>query len=77
MELYLTCDVLILADCFELFRDLSIKYYCLDSTHYTWSPGLSWDAMLKYTEVELELLTDQDMLCMIMEGIRGGLPCII
>ncbi len=67
MELYLTCIVLILADCFESFRDLSLKHYGLDSAHYTSSSGLSWDAMLKYTEVELELLTDQDMLCMIME----------
>jgi hypothetical protein len=77
MELYLTCDVLILADCFESFRDLSLKYYCLDPAHYISSPGLSWDAMLKYSEVELDLITDQDMLCMFMEGIRGGLSCIM
>ncbi len=69
--------VMILANCFESLRDLSLKYYGLDSAHYTSSPGLSWDAMLKCTEVELELLTDQDMLCMIMEGIRGGLSCIM
>ncbi len=77
MELYLIYDVLIQADCFEGFGDMSIKYYGLDPAHYTSSPGLSWDAMLKYTEVELELLMDQDMLCMIMEGIRGGLSCIM
>ena len=77
MELYLTCDVLILADCFESFRDLSLKHYGLDPAHYISSPGLSWDAMLKYTGIELELLTDQDMLLMIMEGIRGGLSCIM
>jgi hypothetical protein len=61
MELYLTCDVLILADCFESFRDLSLKHYGLDPAHYISSPGLSWDAMLKYTGIELELLTDKDM----------------
>jgi hypothetical protein len=77
MELYLTCDVLILSDCFEEFRDLSLKHYDLDPAHYISSPGLSWDAMLKYTGIELELLTDQDMLLMIMEGIRGGLSCIM
>jgi hypothetical protein len=77
MELYLTCDVLILADCFESFRELSLKHYGLDPAHYISSPGLSWDAMLKYTGIELELLTDQDILLMIMEGIRGGLSCIM
>jgi len=56
MELYLICDALILADCFESFRDLSSKHYGLDLAHYISSPGLSWDAMLKYTEIELELL---------------------
>jgi hypothetical protein len=51
MELYLTCDVLILADCFESFRDLSLKHNGLDPAHYISSPGLSWDAMLKYTNL--------------------------
>ncbi len=77
MELYLTCDVLILADCFEAFRDLALKNYDLDPAHYISNLGLSWDAMLKYIGIELELLKDQDMLCMIMEGIRGGLSCIM
>ncbi|CAB0028810.1 unnamed protein product, partial [Trichogramma brassicae] len=37
--------------------------------HY---PGYSWDAMLLYTQVELELLTDVDMLLFVEKGIRGG-----
>ncbi len=77
MELYLTCDVLILADCFEKFRDLALKHYGLDPAHYCSSPGLSWDVMLKFTGIELELLTDEDMLSMFMSGIRGGLSCIM
>jgi hypothetical protein len=77
MELYLTCDVLILDDCFESFRELSLKHHGLDPAHYISSPGLSWDAMLKFTKIELELLTDQNMLLMIMEEIRNGLSCIM
>ena len=77
MEIYLTCDVLILADCFEGFRNMSMEHYGLDPAHYISSPGLSWDAMLKYTKVELELLTDLDMLYFFMDGIRGGLSCIM
>ena len=34
-------------------------------------PGLSWDAMLKYTGVELELITDPDMRLMLEKSMRG------
>jgi hypothetical protein len=51
--------------------------YLLDPANYISSPGLSWDAMLKYTKAKLELLTDPDMLYMVLEGIRGGLSGIM
>jgi hypothetical protein len=62
--------VLILADVFEAFRDMAMKYYDLDPAHYISSPGLSWDTILKYTKAELKFLTDPDVLYMILEGIR-------
>ena len=36
-------------------------------------PGLAWQACLKKNQVELELLTDNDMLLMFEEGTRGGM----
>ncbi|XP_057302729.1 uncharacterized protein LOC130636895 [Hydractinia symbiolongicarpus] len=54
-DLYLKSDVLLLADVFENFRSTCLEYYKLDPAHYYTSPGLSWDAMLRMTDVELEL----------------------
>ena len=50
-----------------------IKTYELDPAHFISLPGLAWQACLKKTGIELELLTDYDMLLMIEEGIRGGI----
>ena len=61
-DLYLKSDVLLLTDVFETFRDVCSTNYGLDPAWYYTAPGLSWDAALKKTGVELELLTDPDML---------------
>ena len=72
-DLYVRSDTLLLADVFENFRKACIKNNELDPAHFVSLPGLAWQACLKKTNVELELLTDYDMLLMIKEGIRGGI----
>ena len=72
-DLYVQSDTLLLADVFENFRDMCVKLYELDPAHFLSLPGLAWQACLKKTNIELELLTDYDMLLMVEEGIRGGI----
>ena len=72
-DLYIHSDTLLLADVFEKFRNTCLKVYELDPAHFLSAPGLAWQACLKKTGIELELLTDYDMLLMIEEGIRGGI----
>ena len=76
LKLYNISDVLLLADVFENFRDICLKNYGLDPVYYYTAPGLAWDAMLKMTKINLELLNDVDMLLMFEKGIRGGISII-
>ena len=71
--MYVQCDIFLLADVFENFRNKCIEIYELDPAHFLSAPGLAWQACLKKTKVELELLTDIDMLLMVEKETRGGI----
>ena len=71
--MYVQCDTLLLADVFEKFRDTCIEIYGLDPSYFLSAPGLARQACLRKSNVNLELLTDTDMLLMIEEAIRGGM----
>ena len=75
-DLYLVSDVLLLTDVFVNFRKTCMQYYKLDPCHYFTSPGLSWDPMLKMTNIKLELMTDIDMFQLIEKGMSGGVSYI-
>ena len=68
-NLYLKCDVLLLVDVFEN-RNNSLKSYGSCPSHYLRTPGISWDAMLKMTEIELELIPNSDIHILFEKGTR-------
>ena len=70
-DFYLKCDVLLLADAFEKFRNNSVKNYGLCPSHYLNTPGLSWEAMLKMKKIKLELIPDPDMFIFFEKGTIG------
>ena len=75
-NLYLKCDVLLLADVFESFRSISLTNYELDPAHFVSSPHLSWEAMLKMTKCRQELISDPAMFEMLHGSLRGGISTI-
>ena len=75
-HLYLKSDMLLLADVFKSFRKTCLQYYKLDPCHYFTSPSLSWNTMLKMTNIKLKLMTNVDTFQFIEKGIRGGVNYI-
>ena len=71
-DLYSKNDLLLLADVFEKFINRSLEFYKLDLSYYFSSSELSWDAMLKLTEIKLELISDIDKYYFVEKGLRGG-----
>ena len=76
-DLYLGSDVVLLTNVFKNFRKTCMQYYKLDPCHYFTDLGLSWDALLKMTNIKLELMTDIDMFQFIKKGMHGGVSYIM
>ncbi|XP_030766283.1 uncharacterized protein LOC115890241 [Sitophilus oryzae] len=76
-DIYLLSDTMLLADIFENFRKTCLSTYKLDPAHFYTFPGLSWEACLRFTGIELELLIDPDMIHFFKNSVRGGVSSCI
>ena len=71
-NLYLKCDVLLLADVFEKFRNNNLNNYGLCPSHYLSAPALNWDAMFDMTNFKLKLIPDPGMYIFLGKETRSG-----
>ena len=76
-DLYVKSNTLLFADIFENFRNICLEIYDLDPVFFLSLPGFAWQACLKMTGVELELLAEPNMLLMVGESIRGAISHLI
>ena len=68
-DFYVQSDALLLVNVFENFRNMCLEIYALDPAKFLSAPGLGWQAALKKTKVELDLLADIQMLLMVEKGL--------
>ena len=69
-DLYIQNDTLLLANVFEGFSNKCIEIYELDPVYSLSAPELACQPCLQKTKVELELLTDIDMLSMVEKEVE-------
>lgn len=65
-----------MADVSENFRKTCLLHYKLDPCNHFTFPELPWDAMLKMTDIKLELITDISMFQFIEKVMHGGISYI-
>jgi len=74
--LYLETDTYLLSEVVNQLRDSIYDQYGLDLAHYISLPQLTKDLFLKSSGVEMELISDCDMINLIQSNIRGGLSFV-
>ena len=76
-DLYVQSDTSLLANVSENFDNRCIETCEPVPAHFLLAQWLAWQTCLKKTKIELELLTDFDMLQLVKKGIRGGICHVI
>ena len=75
LEIYMTLDICLQSDIFNVFRNTIWNRFKIDCSKYITSCSLSLDLMLKYTKVKIQLFKDITMFDYVDSSILGGL-CI-
>ena len=73
MVLYLSVDILLLAEVFENFRNIIFEEYGLDACTFVTAPSLALQCALYQSKIRIDLLEDLDIFTLFETSIRGGL----
>ena len=76
-QLYLKSDVILLTDVFEKFIKISIEEYGINPLYCVSLPGYTWQCGLKYTNIEIQTLQDEDLILLLENNIRGGISSVM
>ena len=76
-ELYIKNGVILLADVFEKFSNLSTEEYGISPLYCLSLPGDTWLCGMKYTDIKLQTLQDRDMLLILKNNIRGDISPVM
>ena len=75
--LYLFCDVLILTEAFQKFREIIFNVHKLDPAHFVTLPSLSMESALFDSKIEIDLLNDITVFNEIENNICGGFTSVV
>ena len=73
LKCYLTSDITLLADVFNMFKNLIFDQFQLDCVEYFSSPSLSKDCGLKYSKCKIEHIKDVNIFNFVKRSIMGGI----
>ena len=76
-KLYCKSDVILLADVFEKFVNVSTEEYTINPLYCVSLPGYTYQRALKYTNIKLQTLQDKDLILLVENNIRGGISSVM
>ena len=76
-ELYLESDVILLADVFEKFINVSVNEVAINPLYCVTLPGYTYQCGLKYAGIELKTLQDKGLILLHENNIRGSISCVM
>ena len=76
-HLFLESDVILLADVFEKFINISIEEYVINTLYCVSLPGYTRQCGMKFTAIKFKTLQDKDMILLLENNIRGGISSVM